>query len=56
MGEDRMVNAMDREIPSIRLEDITAATDELIRASRKFEVFFSRAELDRRAHTPRRQG
>lgn len=33
-------------IPQIRIEDVTAATDVLLRQSKKFEAFFSRAELE----------
>jgi hypothetical protein len=33
-------------IPQIRIEDVSAATDELVRRSGKFSAFFSRAELE----------
>jgi len=33
-------------IPQILIEDITAATDELVARSEKFKAFFTRAELE----------
>lgn len=41
-----MSGAVNDTIPQILVEDITAATDELLQRSEKFKAFFSRAELE----------